>query len=212
MKTYITIVFFLCIPFLVYAHQPEISSTVIAQKENNVWILQVSASLTAFQQEINAHFSETPYQTPEQFQEMVLSHLNNNLFLQFNGDTQISLDNGVVHLGHETKVIFEVVGIPEDIQSINIKNTSFSDIYRSKSLMVILKEGVEKNKFILDEANDYTKSLSLEKDSLVEVKTAQASIFSWPLFLLVIGLIGLGVFMTRYKNSKSVNQSSSRVF
>ncbi len=203
MKKYILLFVIALTTLTSFAHSTETSSIVLAEKENNVWVLQLSASLTAFQQEINTHFSETPYETPEQFQEMVLQHIKKNLLMHFNGDIQIVLKKGVVHLGHETKVIFEVTGIPEDLRTVEVTNTTFSDIHKSKSLMVLLKEGIKNNKFILDESNSYSTSLTIADGALVQVQASQASMFSWPLVVALLGLIGAGVLATRFNFSKA---------
>ena len=77
-----------------FAHNPDASTTMLVEKENNSWVLQISASLTAFQQEIRTHFAETPYKTPEEFQKMVLEHIKNNLEISFNDGENISLGQG----------------------------------------------------------------------------------------------------------------------
>ena len=38
------------------AHQADVSTTMLVEKEDNSWVLQISASLTAFQHEIQTHF------------------------------------------------------------------------------------------------------------------------------------------------------------
>ena len=100
------------------AHQADISTTMLVEKENGTWVLQISSSLTAFQHEIRTHFAETPYETPEEFQQMVIEHIKNNLQLSFNDSQNITLGKGDVRLGHETKVVFQVFGIPSDIKSV----------------------------------------------------------------------------------------------
>lgn len=203
MKKYILLIVIGLATLTGFAHGTETSSIVLAEKENNVWVLQISASLTAFQQEINTHFSETPYETPEQFQEMVLQHIKNNLYFHFNGEDYIILSQGVVKLGHETKVLFELTGIPADLKTIKVTNTSFSDIYKSKSLLVILKEGINKNKFILEDSTNFSASLTVVDNALVEIQPSKAALFSWPLVVVFLGLIGAGVLVNRYSAKKA---------
>ncbi len=178
-----------------FAHQPNASTTMLVEKDNNVWVLQISASLTAFQQEVRTHFAETPYKTPEEFQQMVLEHLKNNLHISFNGDN-ISFGKGVVNLGHETKVVFEVFGIPSDINSVQIENAAFDDIYKSKSTLILLKEGFEKELFGLNNANNHTLKLYVEGNAFKILDSDEsnnsASYFGWVLggtFLLVITMM-----------------------
>jgi hypothetical protein len=201
MKTYVITLILGFISALGFAHQPEVSSTVLAQKENNVWVLQISASLTAFQQEINTHYADTPYKTPEEFREMVIEHIKNKINLKVNG-AQLSFINGAVHLGHETKVIFEVQGLPMDLNSIEVSNMAFEDIYNSKSFLVILKDGMDENKFVLSKNNGYHANLLLTDNKLVQNQESQASFFSWPLIVGIFGLLFIGFLVARFKSKQ----------
>ncbi|AGC75893.1 hypothetical protein LX97_00575 [Nonlabens dokdonensis] len=202
MKTYLITLILGFISTLGFAHQPEVSSTVLAQKENNVWVLQISASLTAFQQEINIHYADTPYKTPEEFREMVIEHIKNKMNLKVNG-AQLNFTNGAVHLGHETKVIFEVQELPEDLNFIEVTNTAFEDIYNSKSFLVVLKDGVDENKFVLSKDNGYHANLLLTGNKLVQNQESQASLFSWPLIAGIFGLLFIGLLVARFKSKQA---------
>jgi len=142
--------FFFLTSITAKAHQPDVSTTMLVEKENNVWILQISASLTAFQQEIRTHYSETPYKTPDEFRQMVLEHIKKNLTIRFNKEQEITLSAGIVKLGHETKVVFEVFGVPTNINSVYVKNTAFKEIYKNQSALVLLKDGFNKEHFVLN--------------------------------------------------------------
>ncbi|WP_273566128.1 hypothetical protein [Maribacter halichondriae] len=185
-----------------FAHNPDASTTMLVEKENNVWVLQISTSLTAFQQEIRTHYAETPYKSPEEFQKMVLEHINNNFHLSFNGGENITLDKGLVKLGHETKVVFEVLGIPSDIQSVRIKNTSFKDISRNQNAFMLFKEGFNKEQFVLNNANDHTLTLEVNGKKFVEASKSKASFFSPYFGLVFIGLLGIGYLLHYVFSSK----------
>ncbi len=159
------------------AHQADVSTTMLVERENNTWVLQISASLTAFQQEIRTHFSETPYKTPEEFQQMVLYHIQNNLHISFNGK-DISFGKGVVKLGHETKVVFEVFGIPSEINSVLVKNSAFKDIHRNQSALVLFKEGFNKKHFVLNNDNNHTLELKVNGKGFVVVGEKKAGLFT----------------------------------
>jgi len=66
-------------------------------------------------------------------------------------------------LGHETNVLFTVLGIPDDFSSVKIKNSSFKNIYNSQSALMIFKEGFSKQQFILNGKNEYTVALNVNK-------------------------------------------------
>jgi hypothetical protein len=182
---------------IVQAHQPDISSTMLVEQDGK-WILQIRTSLTAFQQEVQTHFAETPYKTPEEFQAFVISHLKNNIRILFNGNDNVALENGYVKLGHETNVVFEVVGVPADIKSVLVKNSSFKDIHRNQSALVIFKKGFTQEQFILDNSNEHTVLLNARNSKFTlasSSKMASAMPFSnYAMLGLIILTLGLGTF------------------
>lgn len=207
MKKFIVIIAVFLVSLSMKAHQADISTTMLVQKENDTWVLQISSSLTAFQQEIRTHFAETPYETPEEFEQMVIEHIKNNLHLSFNDSQNITLGNGVVRLGHETKVVFQVFGIPSDIKSAWVQNTIFKDIHRSQSALVLLKEGFNKEQFVLNDANYHTLELQVDGNEFVEIEKNNNSLFSTGLLLIAIAAIA-ALFLLRnarpLKNRKLV--------
>jgi len=185
------------------AHQSDISTTMLVEKENGTWVLQISSSLTAFQQEVRTHFAATPYETPEEFQQMVIEHIKNNLHLSFNDGQNITLSNGVVRLGHETKVVFQVFGIPSDIKSAWVKNTVFKDIHRSQSALILLKEGFSKEQFVLNDANNHTMELQVNGNEFIEVAKNNTSLFYVELLLIVIATIAALLFLMNTRPIKN---------
>lgn len=198
----------------VKAHQADVSTTMLVEKENHSWILQISASLTAFQYEIRTHFAETPYETPEEFQQMVLEHIKNNLQISFNGVGDISLNNGVVILGHDTKVVFEVFGIPSEINSVLVKNSAFKDIHKNQSALFLFKEGFGKEQFVLNKANDHTLALEASGNKFVETGRNEASLVSSNIGVILLGVsaivvlgvsvLGIGFLFKKFKSRKEI--------
>lgn len=203
MKKIIILTLFLFTSVAMKAHQPNVSTTMLVEKENNVWVLQISASLTAFQQEINTHFSETPYETPEEFQKMVIEHIKNNLEIKFNQNHEITLGKGYVKLGHETKVVFEVFGVPSEIQSVFVKNSGFKDIHKNQSALVLLKEGFNKEHFVLNDKNNHTLNLIVDENKFIIKTKNQASFFSLNILYILLGLIIFG-FLIKILKMKSI--------
>lgn len=193
MKKYILMLVAFGFSIASFAHSPNASATMLVEKENNTWVLQISASLTAFQQEIKTHFAETPYKTPEEFQQMVLEHVKKNLEISFNDDRQITFGQGVVKLGHETKVVFEVFGIPSEIQTATVKNTAFADIYKSRSSLLLFKEGFTKQQFVLNDANAHTLHLKVSGDTFVQTTQNTASFSENGFFLAAFVLTMLAL-------------------
>lgn len=197
-----------------FAHNPDVSTTMLVDNGNNGWVLQISASLTAFQQEIRTNFAETPYKTPEEFQQMVLEHIKSNLHISFNEGKAISLENGAVKLGHETRVVFQVSGIPSDIHSVLVKNSTFKDIYRNKSTLFLLKEGYKKEHFVLNNDNDHTLSLAVNGKEFVEVGKNEAGLVASSTGMVLLGVaailvlgltvLGVGYLINKPDRSKEV--------
>ncbi len=196
--------FFVLTSITAKAHQPDVSTTMLVEKENNVWILQISASLTAFQQEIRTHYAETPYKTPDEFRQMVLEHIKKNLTIRFNKEQEITLSAGIVKLGHETKVVFEVFGVPSNIKSVYVKNTAFKEIYKNQSALVLLKDGFEKEHFILNEANDHTLSLQVDNDEFLVMESDQSKFLTSRMLkslIAVLILLFFSIFSIKKINS-----------
>jgi hypothetical protein len=196
----------LLVSFFANAHQPDTSTTMLVETENNTWVLQIKASLTAFQHEVKTHFADTPYTTPEEFKEMVLKHIKNNFQIVCNGSETIKISNGIVKLGHETTVVFEISGIPSDMNSVKVTNSAFSDIHRNQSALVILKEGFNKEHFVLNNSNNHTLELNIKGNKFIETKLQTASILNIKMLgYLAIILIPIGIYIRR----KQLKEKSS---
>ena len=210
----ISIICLLFMAMAVKAHQADVSTTMLVEKPDNSWVLQISASLSAFQHEIRTHFSETPYKTPDEFRQMVLEHIKNNLHISFNGGGDISFSNGVVILGHETKVVFEVFGIPSEINSVLVKNSAFKDIHRNQTALFLFKDGFGKEQFLLNEANDHTLALEVGGNKFVEAGHYEANLFSsnigiilWGVSAIVVlgvSVLGVGFLFKKFKSRKEM--------
>ena len=197
MKKYIILVAVLWIGRGVFAHSPDTSTVVLAERENHVWILQINASLTAFQQEVKTHFSDTPYKTPEEFQEMVISHIKNTLQIRFNNGKDFTLGKGVVMLGHETKVVFEVLNVPTSLESVHVTNKIFGDINRNQSALMIFKKGFAKEYFNLNKSNDHMVSLMAQENKFIETSQQNADVTPSLIILAFIGLMGIGFLVKK---------------
>lgn len=204
MKKIALVIIFLTTSLLMQAHQPDISTTMLVQQENDTWVLQITGSLTAFQQEVRSHFAETPYKTPEEFKEMVITHIKNNISIKVNNrESLLILEHGFVKLGHETKVVFQVMGIPDSLTSINVTNTAFRDINRSQSALVLLKKGFSKEHFVLNKSNDFALNLNVEDHKFVKQTDNQANFLSTKILLALV-VLGLVVFI--YQKIKEKRQ------
>ncbi|WP_020538604.1 DUF6702 family protein [Lewinella cohaerens] len=195
----------LCVLFVsigAKAHQPDLSSTILVEQGENQWILQIRASLTAFEYEVEKHFGESSYASPEEFQALVIKHVQENTSILFNGTNAAVLQNGQVKLGHETSVSFEVKSTPEDFQSLAVKNSSFSDISRNQGALIVLKEGFAKDQFILNNSNEHTAKLEV-RDAKFELITPTQEKAQFPFLILAGALLVLSLIYFAFKKRKT---------
>ena len=204
MKKYILLFIIGLFSMASFAHNPDFSTMMLVEKENDTWVLQISASLTAFQQEVRTHFAKTPYKTPEEFQKMVLEHIKNNLAINFNDGEFITLGQGVVKLGHETKVVFEVLGIPSNIYFVKVRNTTFKDISRNQSALLLFKKGFSKEQFVLNNANNHTLALEVTGNKFVKATEGNADLFGNGILLIVLGAIASTLMALKSRPLKKV--------
>ncbi|GAA3509594.1 hypothetical protein GCM10022393_22800 [Aquimarina addita] len=167
----------------------------IWEQEDGSWMVQIKTSLTAFQHEIKTNFPE--YTTPEEFKEMVITHVKKNVSIIFNEDYPAIINKAYVQLGHETHVIFEISGVPEEIKSIVVKNSSFKDIGRNQNALIILKDGLNKKQFVLNNANTHTAELYIEGNKLFLQSTARQGggiLYYFGILVVVIGVISILIY------------------
>ncbi|GGZ13107.1 hypothetical protein GCM10007049_01090 [Echinicola pacifica] len=183
----------------VMAHDPDISSLALVEQPNGGWMIQLNASMTAFQYEVRQAFGEDSYSSPEEFNQLLLDHLKENIRLQINGH-KMALKNGMVNLGHATTVAFDLGQLPDGVEEIFIDNKAFENIYHSQVIFSLNKEGIDQSRFILNQANDYQMSLSLKDNQVLEATSSRAD--PWKLItvsLLALGLVGIFLRKTDFR-------------
>ena len=175
------------------AHNPDVSSTILSENEDKTWFLQLRSALTAYEYIITKNYGEASFSTPEEFQALVLQHVKDNISITYNENTEVSLESGMVKLGHETNVIFKVMGTPKDIKSMIVTNNTFKDIHRNQSALVILKKESSRVQFVLNDKNEHTAHLNVKAKQISLVtndKNQELSIFNYfiaGLFIFVMG-------------------------
>ncbi|MFK7922194.1 MAG: DUF6702 family protein [Bacteroidia bacterium] len=181
------------------AHQPDISSTMLIEPENKTWSLVVRASLSAFEQEIKYHYPDQAYETPKEFEQLIIKHLQANLGLFANQNDTIKLQNAFVKLGHETNVVFEVVGLPPTINPLAIQNTSFKEIHHNQSALLVLKKDFEQAQFMLNNTNEHRADLVVEDAKFALLEAPQQT--SWSFLLKgLVGLLIIGFSLVVFKH------------
>ncbi len=145
---------------IAYAHQPDLSSLMIYEQDGKSF-LAIKSSLSAFESEIEYSYPKGAYKTPAEFQELVIGHFQKKSFLMINGDT-IKFLNPQVSLGHETTLFAELSKIPDDIESMHIKNAIFGDISHSICEVIITLKDKPQKQFLLTSENKHEARLKLE--------------------------------------------------
>jgi hypothetical protein len=153
---------------IAYAHQPDLSSLMIYEQGGKSF-LAIKSALSAFESEIEYSYPKGAYKTPAEFQELVIQHFQNKSFLVINGDT-IKFLNPQVSLGHETTLFAELSEIPDDIESMHIKNAIFGDISHSICEVIITLKGKPQKQFLLTSENKHEGMLKLESGTWVMVE------------------------------------------
>ncbi len=154
---------FLLVSNVLFAHNPDFSSIIISKTENGQIVMQLNSSLTAFQQEVNYVNEKGAYASPEEFQDLVLQLFESRFAIVLNDNIALEFKNSQVFLGHETKIVSELVGLPEEINHIYLKNELFKDLYNSQSVVVFLLDGFPKEKFTLQRDNQHELNLTLKE-------------------------------------------------
>ena len=167
------------------AHQADLSTTMLVERADGAWELHLIASLTAFQYEVQTHYGEDAYATPEAFEELVVEHLQRTIAVRFENREAVTLTPIRVALGHETRVAFSLTGVPETVAGVEVTNTAFADIHRNKSALVVIRPNAEQQHFELTAENGHT--------------AAWGSTPSSPVVALSLSVLGLAALAFGYR-------------
>jgi len=195
MKRYFIVLAMFASTSSLFAHQPDLSATLLVQQEDSTWVVQVRAALTAIEYEVESAFGKDAYATPEEFNDLVLQYFRDHLQVHFNENHRVALKNGSVKLGHESNVSFDLSEAPEEITSITVLNRGFQDIGRSQSALSIYKKNYERAQFFLNDANEYSATIDVGKSTFSLAKTSNKNLSNflsnlWPgLLFLSLGLV-----------------------
>lgn len=197
-----------CISSQARAHQPDLSSIILAEQGEDQWVLQVRSALTAFEYVIEKHYGPSAYTTPEEFQELVVNYMRDHISIIFNDTHPAILYKGMVKLGHETNVIFQLAGTLETIHSLVVENNSFKSISRNKSVLIVYKEGFSKDQFTLNDDNGHSIRLKIGDSKFEAVEQADG----WPsLYFLIITIVILAILiiLIAFKKKQALRFDSS---
>ena len=202
MRIKLTVVLFLTLSLnSIKAHQPDLSSLTLVKSEHGIWMLQLNASMTAFQYAVQEAYGENSYSSPDEFNQQLLTLLKQRISLVVN-DSTVTFGKGMVHMGHDTTVDFEVVGIPAALTTVKVKHQGFVFIPRSQVLFSVVEEGLYPTHFTLNAANDYQMHLTKKNSQMIIQEDRKISIGLISL-LSVLTLLFIGVLLFYTKRRRS---------
>jgi hypothetical protein len=185
----------------IFAHQSDLSTVLISQDQNGKCYLQIYSSLTAFEGEIDYKYSKNTYKTPEQFRALVVEHFKKNVLFICNEKDTLKFGKPVILLGHETKLVVEVFGFPENSRSMYFKNTMFRNTPHNQSSLMIAKKGLPNELYILNNENKQQIHLVLENGKWESTAANSDESMSHFLFWgsIVVLLLSLILILKRFK-------------
>lgn len=175
-----------------FAHSPDISSTVLMEQDNGDWILQIRAPLTGLEYEINHNYGKESFATAEEFQELVLQYMKGQISIEVNGE-KVALDKGIIKLGHESAVIYQLTDMPKTINDMVVINSAFRDISRNQVQLMVLKKGVDRNQFVLNNANDHQVALQVMDNKITQKEQVLAGANNPKWYFMSLALLTLGM-------------------
>lgn len=189
------------------AHDPNLSSVVMIEKEPGQWLIQLNTSLSAFDQEISYVYGEDAYSTPEEFKQLVINHFREQLSLAINNN-EIEFGEAFVQLGHASALVFDLIDIPDKILTLDIENKGFKNLHHSKSIFSIIKEGISDEKFTLNSENDFRISLSFDGRQILLSESPDIN-YRAITFLMIALVLASGVVVVKNWVSKKYLSPSS---
>lgn len=185
-----------------YAHQPDLSTAVLSKTDTGKYILQITSSLSAFEGEIDYLYSKNGYKTPEDFKKLVVDHFNKNVFFIINEKDTLKFGEHLIILGHESKLIVEVLNIPKDINAFYFKNTMFKDMPHNQMAMIMLVDGFPKAQYVLENKNEQTIQLKLKDGTWFPVEKTEIAIKKFSYIFLFLVLLMIPLFCVNYYHRK----------
>ncbi len=176
-----------------HAHNGQIS-TLSLSRQGSVWTLSLSASITAFNYELEAENPGLNLKelTPQELISLLMKRVSSTIEIAANGTHQVKLVNGAIHPGHQTDILYELEGMPDSLQALSLSLHSFSH-NPNHSCVFLLEPTVGNNRFILTQGNNFTVSLQRKNATVFEpVKTNRVSVIPW---LAILGLLIMVFFV-----------------
>jgi len=167
------------------AHDPQLSTITLIQSKNNQWNLVVGSGLSACQYELKNSYPDINIDSLDanRFQALLLQHLKETIQIKC-GSYVGELTNGMIILGHQTDVRFDVIGMPKKVTSLEIKQLGFGTLKNHSCILKVIAKSCDLGTFILQDDNNFSVVLEVKNSGLIE-KVSGKSVSHWWFFISV---------------------------
>ena len=207
MKNKWLITLLVLLSFKTRAHNPQVSNISITQDAGTKkYSLLINVPLLTCQNELSYSYPSIQIDSlsKNQFQELLLNHFKKNIqFIANNNDT-LFISNGMLSIGHETQLIFELSDLPPVVHSMHLKYVALSSQYDHFAVMQISLADKTTGKFVFNNDNNFELSLINKNNKLVEEEIKSTSSLPGYLFPGVTGVLLIIAGFIFFKRNKIV--------
>lgn len=174
------------------AHNPQVSNISLRQDAGTKkYNLLISVPLLTCQNELSYSYPSIQIDSlsKNQFQELLLNHFKKNIQFIANDNDTLFISNGMLSIGHETQLIFELSGLPPVVHSMHLKYAALSSQYDHFAVMQISLADKTTGKFVFNNDNKFELSLINKNSKLVEEDIQSASLLPTYLIPAIAGTV-----------------------
>lgn len=207
MKSKWLITLLVLLSFKTMAHNPQVSNISINQDAaTKKYSLLINVPLLTCENELRNSYPSIQIDSlsKNKFQELLLNHFKKNIqFIANNNDTLL-LSKGMLSIGHETQLIFEVSDLPQTVHTLHLKYGALSSQYDHFAILQISLADKTTGKFIFNNGNNYELSLINKNKTLVLEENKSTSSLPGYLFPGVTGVLLIIAGFIFFKRNKIV--------
>lgn len=173
------------------AHNPQVSNISINQDaDTKKYSLLINVPLSTCENELRNSYPSIKIDSlsKNEFQELLLNHFKKNIQFIANKNDTLLISNGMLSIGHETQLIFELSGLPQTVHTLRLKYAALSSQYDHFAVLQISLADKTTGKFVFNNDNKYELSL-INKNNKLVLENNQSSFFK--LAYLIPTLIGV---------------------
>jgi hypothetical protein len=182
-------------PIFLLAHNP-LSAVYRLESQNDGGVLKIYLTQAAVNKTLKDIHGVDFINTlgEKDFKELIVSYIKDNIGIVINGSA-IELEKGGIRYGnHETDLTFITSALPETINNIDLKITSFKDNEYHQTIFYLRKNDGTSEKIVLNSKNDFEAKINFEK--------TEDSFYLIIVSIIIIGLVVLALIAIKHKKKK----------